>query len=265
VEYQSRIFFSQKAALVVAHPGHELRVFHWLERAHPLVFVLTDGSGASGQPRVESTTRLLQQVGACSGCIFGRLTDGDLYQSIIDQNFGLFIRILEELTESLAEEGINYIAGDAIEGYNPTHDVCRLIINAAVEKLRRRDDRSLLNFDFLLAGPPDACPSHLREGALWLSLNDQDFKRKMNAAQSYPDLWPEVANALNVNGPDAFRVECLRPVRDSTQGYILEEPPFYERHGENRVATGVYRQVLRYREHMLPLVEAIRRQVEQAV
>jgi hypothetical protein len=32
-----------KAALVVAHPGHELRVFHWLRLARPCVFVLTDG------------------------------------------------------------------------------------------------------------------------------------------------------------------------------------------------------------------------------
>src|SRR5207302_1404403 len=31
------------SALLVAHPGHELRVHGWLERERPLVFVLTDG------------------------------------------------------------------------------------------------------------------------------------------------------------------------------------------------------------------------------
>lgn len=34
---------SGRAALVVAHPGHELRVYGWLEQARPRVFVLTDG------------------------------------------------------------------------------------------------------------------------------------------------------------------------------------------------------------------------------
>ena len=30
----------RKAALIVAHPGHELRVHHWMELARPLVLVL---------------------------------------------------------------------------------------------------------------------------------------------------------------------------------------------------------------------------------
>ena len=38
----------RKAALIVAHPGHELRVHHWMELARPLVLVLTDGSGRQG-------------------------------------------------------------------------------------------------------------------------------------------------------------------------------------------------------------------------
>ncbi|HEX8245140.1 MAG TPA: hypothetical protein VF541_16635, partial [Longimicrobium sp.] len=46
-------------ALVVAHPGHELRVYGWMERARPLVFVLTDGSGSGSEGRLESTTGVL--------------------------------------------------------------------------------------------------------------------------------------------------------------------------------------------------------------
>ena len=261
--HQSPICVSRKAALVIAHPGHELRVFHWLEQAHPVVFVLTDGSGSSNQPRLKSTTRLLNQAGAHSGRIFGRISDSELYQTILTGDFRLFMRLTEELSQALADEHVDYVAGDAIEGYNPAHDVCRLIINAAVEILRRRYDRSLENFDFLLAGPPDACPAHLRDGAHRLSLDDVDFERKINAAHGYPELLPEVAIALNVNAINAFRSECLRPVHDSMHRYRLEDPPFYERHGEKRVAAGLYREVLRYREHMLPLAEAIHRQVEQ--
>jgi hypothetical protein len=48
-----------ESALIIAHPGHEIRVHGWLERAKPVVYVLTDGSGRSGQSRLASTARLL--------------------------------------------------------------------------------------------------------------------------------------------------------------------------------------------------------------
>src|SRR5687768_4588026 len=64
-----------KTALVMAHPGHELRVYQWLRLTRPLCFVLTDGSGGSGKSRLHSTTRLLEQNGARRGSIYGRLTD----------------------------------------------------------------------------------------------------------------------------------------------------------------------------------------------
>ena len=44
----------------------------------------------------------------------------------------IFRRTCEELCEAFVAERIDYVAGDAFEGYNPMHDVCRLVINAAV-------------------------------------------------------------------------------------------------------------------------------------
>src|SRR5438876_6336532 len=75
----SPTFPGRRAALVIAHPGHELRVHAWVELAQPLAFVLTDGSGHTGQSRLASTSRLLDQTGASSGGIYGRLTDRALY------------------------------------------------------------------------------------------------------------------------------------------------------------------------------------------
>jgi len=260
---RSSIYSSRKAALVIAHPGHELRVYHWLEKAHPVVFILTDGSGRSEKSRLQSTTRLLEQAGARACRIYGRFTDLDFYQSILAQDLDFFIQLAEELADALAGEEVEYTVGDAIEGYNPAHDICRLIINAAAEILRRRHSFSLANFDFLLAGVPDTCPSLLQGQAIRLCLNDGDFKRKLNAALSYPELLDEIQSAFSAHCPDAFRVECLRPVSDRCGRYLLNEQPFYERYGEKQVAAGRYTQVLRYREHMVPLAEGLRRYVER--
>src|SRR6267142_6198654 len=48
----------RRAALVVAHPSHELRVHGWLQMCHPWVLVLTDGSGRTGEPRLLSTRKV---------------------------------------------------------------------------------------------------------------------------------------------------------------------------------------------------------------
>ena len=44
----------KRCALVVAHPGHELRVYGWLALRKPDVYILTDGSGHTGNSRLDS-------------------------------------------------------------------------------------------------------------------------------------------------------------------------------------------------------------------
>jgi hypothetical protein len=46
--------------VVVAHPGHELRVLDFIARTSPLVAVLTDGSASTGRSRLEQTTALFE-------------------------------------------------------------------------------------------------------------------------------------------------------------------------------------------------------------
>ena len=115
----------KKCALVVAHPGHELVVYGWLEATQPRVFVFTDGSGRSNQSRLGSTTRILSQVSAQPGRIYGRLTDASAYAAILNHEFDLFIDFARELSEAFVNEGIDFVAGDALEGYNPMHEIGR--------------------------------------------------------------------------------------------------------------------------------------------
>jgi hypothetical protein len=41
---------------------------------------------------------------------------------------------------------------------------------------------------------------------------------------------------------------------------MAEEPPYYERVGEGRVSSGHYRDVIRYRENVRPLMKALWRE-----
>jgi hypothetical protein len=245
-------------ALVVGHPGHELRVYGWLEAAHPLVFVLTDGSGSTGAPRIAETARVLDHAGGRHGGLFGRYPDGLIYEALLRHDFAFFLRRVRELAAVFVREKITLVAADAAEGYNPIHDVCRLVVDAAVRRASRAVGRPIANYDFLLIGPPDACPESARDRALWLQLQDAAFQRKLEAAQSYTALNQDVRSALQSVGADVFRTECLRPVaQNDWEMHPAGEPPYYERHGENRVAAGRYRHVIRFQDHVRPLARAL--------
>lgn len=188
---------NSRAALFIAHPSHELRLHGWLQRARPRVSVLTDGSGRSGQPRLSSTTRILDEVGAEAGGVFGRLTDLEVYAALLNKDSDLFIGLAEEIATELISEQIEYVVGDAAEGYNSVHDVCRFVLNAAVELANRRTDCQIANLDFNVLGQPDECPDKHRDAAVWLHLDDQAFSRKVAAAHSYnPKLAADIEAAL---------------------------------------------------------------------
>jgi hypothetical protein len=253
-----------RTALVVAHPGHELRVHRWLELTRPVVCVLTDGSGNHGISRLDSTTALLTRVGATAGPIYGRLSDRELYRAILAGDLGLFTALVDELAEGLAS--VDTVAGDAVEGYNPGHDVCRLLLNAALLRLAG-EGRRPASFEFPLVGAPDDCPAEDLGAALRLELDEESLRRKLAAARAYPELAGEVDAALAAHGTGRFRVECLRPVRYGLEigqiGHRSAHPPFYEIHGEKRVAQGHYGEVIRFREHLAPLAQGLERHVAE--
>ena len=247
-----------KAALIISHPGHELRVHHWMETSKPLVLVLTDGSGSVNRPRLSSTITVLKNTGARSAGVFGRFSDNEMYEALIRKNMPLLCGLLHEVVSILEQEQITLVVGDALEYYNPSHDLCRYITGAAVEIVQRRTGVAIRNFDFSLVDRPDACPPELRERALWISLDESGWERKLAASRGYPELAGEVEATLRAYGEDIFRKECLRPVANNA-GIVNppSEQPFYERHGEKRVRDGVYLQVIRYCNHMQPIAEAL--------
>jgi hypothetical protein len=246
---------SGNAAVVVAHPGHELVIHHYLEHHRPLYFCLTDGSGGSGQSRLESTSRLLQGVGALPGSIYARFSDKEVYRILLDGRVDVFVDLVNELAGSLIDADIQCVAGDATEGFNPAHDLCRALIDGAVAIVGMRTGRVLQNYEFAVHGDPVATSE---DALIRLELDESALARKIGAAMAYREVIGEVHDALDRFGREAFAVECLR---SSSASVMLEQfaiaPPAYESIGESRVSEGRYREVVRYREHVLPVINAL--------
>lgn len=292
----------------MAHPSHELRIHGWLEQTRPYVCILTDGAGRTGEPRLSKTSEVLDRAGATQGTIYGRLTDLEVYAAILNGDSELFAGLVEELCEAFVSEQIEYVVGDAAEGYSVAHDICRTMIGAAVELAEYRYGHTIENFDFAVVGRPDRSPG---DDTITIYLDDDAFARKINAALAYsPKLARDVEAALGgapfqgirrlseaqlagevdvevsasvlealklhpklqarfadiIEGVPlaALRVECFRPVgNDSGHDRTTSEPLFYELYGEKLVDAGRYKRVIRYREHMLPLAQAIRKTIER--
>ncbi len=288
----------RRAALVVAHPGHELRVHGLCERHRPLVCVLTDGSGSGARSRLAETTALLARLGATPGPIYGRLTDRELYAALLHGEHERLVALAAELAGVLREARIEVVAGDAAEGFNPGHDLCRLLVNAAVARLAAEGAPPIANLEFPLDAAPEVPGGRQRSPRIdtaaeagsdsgsgsgsnqvsdrasaevsdevsdvlgrgcRLVLDDAALARKLAAARAYAGLESEVGLALDRHGADAFRVERLRPVAYGLDlAACLPDPPAYERYGEERVASGRYAEVLRFRRHLAPAAERLR-------
>lgn len=250
------VYLDRRAALVIAHPGHELRVYHWLGLVHPRVFVLTDGSGKSGKSRLYRTTSILNSLGARPGSIYGRLTDAGIYSAILAGEADLFISLAGELAEALVRDQIEYIVGDAIEGYNPAHDICRMVINAAVKQACQMG-HCIENFDVLLANRPvDDVPEAMAD-MISIVADEQMMAKKSLVAREYSELAVDVNRILSQEGITSLSTEYLRRVKESSYHEQWQEPPYYEVYGEKQVAEGRYQEVIRYRDHVLPIGEAL--------
>jgi len=277
-----------RAILVIAHPGHELRVHGWLEIAIPEVWILTDGSGRTSRSRIDSTTRVLKAIGALPGPVYGQMSDADLYHAVLTFDHRRFKDLVDQLAAALIRDRVECIAGDGAEGYNPAHDICRLVINAAIKLVKCRTSKQPLNYDFTLVGTPSRCSEEPSSQSLWLNLDDASFARKLSAARNYPELQAEVASALlgignepfrqhadlverahatfGVTELSNFRVECLRLINSDSESNpsFKDDVPFYEEYGERQVRAGHYQHVLRYSEHILPLAAALDSHVERS-
>jgi len=159
-----------------------------------------------------------------------------------------FLEIARALGGTFEEHRITAVVTDAAEGYNPLHDVCRAIAEAAV---RLCSPRAPLLFELDLVGHPDGSGVGIR-----LSLDDHAFARKLDTVHRYTVLAGEARAAFDQHGVEAFRTEFLR----RTVTNVLPPPdhvPYYERVGDERVRQGRYRSVLRYNEHVRPVLAAL--------
>ena len=251
--------------LAVAHPGHELRLSTWIERERPLVLVLTTGSrNGTDRSRVAASERLARTLGAESGPVFGAHLDREVYGWAMDGRPEPFVTLAETLAEVFLRRRPRQVVVDSWQLYNVVHDLWHLTVRSAAAMASRRLGREIACCDYPVVpqgtGMPPPGPQQFA-----IELTAAEVARKLALARAFPGIAGDVAEVVRDGGMTFLASETLHAVRPIAE---LIPPaaakPLYESFGEDRVAAGLYKDVLRWR-HVAPIVERLSARLEAAV
>jgi hypothetical protein len=113
-----------------------------------------------------------------------------------------------------------------------------------------------------LAGGPLQGVLRLSEPRLGDEVDTALVDRLTTMLAAQPALQARVRDVLGGVPLESFRREQLRVVAPDDGAAAADPKPFYEVYGEQLVAAGRYREVIRRREHVVPIAAALRRHVD---
>lgn len=246
----------KKSALIIGHPGHELRAFKFIIDFKPDVFIITDGSGSSNVSRINNSIKIIESLGARYIKLFEPIPDKKIYNYIREGNISEIYNVKKVLFEQILNLKYDLIIGDSLEGFNPTHDLCRYIINSVIKDCQNKTKRDILNYSFDLDKPPNQINSN--DSSILLELNDLELEQKVKAAINYPELKFEVEKVLKLYGKEAFKYEYYSKVSDLDNLKNWDNIyPQYEIYGNERVKNGLYTEVIEFEKHIKPIAHSL--------
>jgi hypothetical protein len=248
-----------RAALVIAHPAHEIRLHHWMKRARPATYILTSGSrSGNDRTRLEASAKVIELAGAQYVDHWGAMQDKTLYRQILDGDASHLVTLTRLLADNLIAFDASIVVTDSWQEYNVAHDLTHVITRRAAALAANSLGRALPVVDYPVV-PYRLVPNAVKGDTLLdLRLNDQECALKDAAVRSIPLIAQEVDEIVAAEGADAFSAEQFNaplPLRALTPGRVGK--PYYEEFGEQRVRSGVYMDVIRARHMNVTLTALI--------
>ena len=115
--------------VLFSHPNHELAIFGLLQRLKPSLVYLTDG----GDPdRVAQTRRGLESIGLADRARFLDYPERQFYEALVERDSGFYQQVARRVGRLVRRHPPDEVLCDAIEFYNPVHDLSLPIVRAAL-------------------------------------------------------------------------------------------------------------------------------------
>ncbi len=239
----------RKPVFVFSHPNHEIAVFGLLMKLKPPIIYLTDGGG--GQ-RLRETSEGLQAAGV-GDVTFLNFSEQTFYDALLEQNVAFLATVCERVRAVLSR-GFDSIFCDAVEWYNPVHDLSLPIVRAVAGELTLLYEVPLIHqardgFVFQRA------PVGRRKLEQRYDVSEEALGVKVTAwKEIYKILYGQYGSMLG-NVRDIAKTETVMragdPARDVDEGAVLR----YDERGEKLHGN---KAITRDR-HYLPLINAFRK------
>jgi hypothetical protein len=245
-----------RPALVFSHPNHELAVFGLVQRTRPCCIFLTDGGG----PEREAETRAgLARVGIEErACFLGHRED-DLYRALVERDLPFLQELGSQLRKELEHCEPSHVLCDAVELYNPVHDLALPLVGFATRGALPAFEIPLV---YQRPGPGERyevqrLPAERPGPRLRLSLTPAELEAKLAARDEVYGLLRTQLGPLLLRPAEHFAEEEMAPARDPLAAIGDGRAPRYERRGEWLRARGQVTTVITHAGHYAPLARAL--------
>ncbi len=244
----------KSTVFVFSHPNHELASIGMIARLQPCrIIYITDGGGEN---RCNETKNVLSELGLTDNAVFMNLSEDSFYKAILRLDCEYLKKISRRIMDELEFETSPYVFCDAVEFYNPIHDMTFPI----VKSLGRSSNvfeiplayQNLFG-DIVLQKPPES----LKSNSICISLTESENHLKKYLFQSkYKSLGNEMERLIEAD-VSLTKFEWLIKDREFPILPMYDQVIRYNIRGSELTSKMTYAQPITYKENYVPLTTRI--------
>jgi hypothetical protein len=246
-----------RTLMVLSHPNHELPVMGLVRKLKPKIIFLTDGGG---EHRMAQSREGLKEN--LKDAVFLGIPENDFYAALLRKDWKFFATVAQAVSLKCKEVPERAFC-DAVEFYNPVHDVSLPI---TISALRRLGAGHVPIFEIPLIYQKSANPDvyEVQRAAISMRGNEIRWKLPDSDRLSKAEAWAKTYTILSSTmGP----VVPYPEVTGAIESYFTSGSPFrepggdqvlrYERRGALLRELGNVKDVITRSSHYLPCTEPL--------
>ena len=244
---------------VFSHPNHELAILGLLQRLRPSIIYLTDGGGGT---RVTESQKGLESIGLLDQATFLNFPEASFYNSLCARDHSFFKEVTDQVFNPADSFPPTQILCDAVEFYNPVHDLSLPIVRSALRKAR---DVEIFEVPLIYqksmateAYEVQRLPTSRREEQIEIKLSDAELEKKLVARDCiYLTLIDELGPMLSNLSRAHAGLEVVAPACTKTPTPRSDQILRYEWRGEALQKGAMIQEVITYNDHYLPVASTL--------
>ena len=247
-----------KRLMIFGHPAHELALFGFLQRFRPEIVIITDGGS---QERIRQSRIGLESIALKATYL--PFAENDFYAALLRRDLSFFETVSDSLSLEIAASQPDQIFCDAVEFYNPVHDITLpLALRAAAAAPRAKIFEVPLVYQTLATGehyeiqriPPESARRPFR-----YHLTSRELRAKIHARDEiYLSLRHQAGPEFSAATAEHLASEEIVPAGDAlVWPHATGRELRYEWRARLLKQQGVIEEIITRGDHFIPTVEGL--------